>query len=284
MARMITDWRKWLAILTPEEKKRLMGLLNVSYSTLSQWINSERRPRPRHLYGLVLYNPELRDSIEREFPDVLDDIRESEKRASMQIPGYQYEDILKSFAFLAEAVSGQTIAHKVFAYMSAQLDPEEEGLLLLPSLCAMDDEIVTRLHTTDGHGTGLWKRPPWAHDHEYRYYDLGRDSLAGTAVTRRRMVLYPMMGILDHRPFARDHEKIASAAAFPIWRRGKLAGALVVASVHADFFQDARCELSARYTDLYALSLYDHQFYDPQRIALQTMREGIDVPETNGVD
>lgn len=263
------NWREWLFSQTPEEKKNLKAHLDVSDSTLSQWIHSDRRPRPRHLSKLIGYNPDLRASIEREFPDAFQSPDECQE---LQISVQFYEDIFNALAFTSDAVAGQTIAEKVFVSMAAQLDPGENGLFIRPVLCmATQDENITLLHTTDGYSTGIFGK----HPNEKVYYDLGKDSLVGTAVTRRRMVLYPQTGLLDHHSFAGVHERIGSAGAFPLWRRGNLAGALFVASVYSSFFTEARTELCTRYADLFALSLYDHQFYNPQRIDLRVLREGI---------
>src|SRR5690242_15379588 len=164
------DWRTWLATQSPEEKQVIMNLLNVSYSTLSQWINTDRKPRPQHLLKLIRYNPELRESIHQAFPHLFR--QEQEKTTALQIPAADYDEILQTYAFTADAVCGQTLAQKVFLSMRALFDPEEDGLLMQPSLCMpREDGVVTYLHTTDGFGTGVWKHP-----HEHAYFDLGRDS------------------------------------------------------------------------------------------------------------
>ena len=272
---MVKDWRAWLASLPRDEKRKLMDDLDVSQSSLSRWISHERTPRPRRLYDLINFNPELRASIEAEFPDAFKQIEEN---IALHLPVQQYEAILKSLAFVAEAVSQQTLAHSVFVYMSEMLDPMVSGLVLFPALCVVDgDGQIHHLTAGDGYGTGMWKRTQ-----EHEYLELGRDSLVGVAVTRCRMMLYPQMVSVDHRAFALSLGMIASAGAFPLWRRGKIAGALFVASVHAEFFSEPRCELCARYADLYALSLPDDRFYDPSRIALRAIREGIEQPENPG--
>jgi hypothetical protein len=102
----------------------------------------------------------------------------------------------------------------------------------------------------------------------------------GMAIMRRRHVLYPHNGFLDHRPFVTSPDKIASAAAFPLWRRGNIAGAFLVASVHPDFFNANRCDVCAMHAHAYALSLPDDKFYNPVRIALRMVREGVGMPET----
>jgi hypothetical protein len=270
-------WREWLASLSPEEKKKVQALLLVSHSTLSFWIHTDRRPRPKHFYGLINYNPDVRELIEQEFPDAFES--PDDEGIELHIAIDTYEDIFGTFAYTADAVNGQTMALKVFQYMSNHLDPGETGLLILPSLCLPDDEIITHLHTSDGYSVGILKRPS-----ENAYFEIGRDSLAGTAVHRRRTVLYPQQGFLDHRVFAGQHEKIGSAGAFPLWRRGFLAGALLVASVHSSFFTESRVKLCGRYSDLYALSLHDTQFYDPRCINLCVMREGLYAPEPNGAN
>lgn len=269
----ILNWREWLSRQTETEKKKLKAQIGVSDSSLSQWIHSDRRPRPRHLAKLIAYNPDLRASIEREFPDAF---QSPDEGTELKIQEQVYEDILKTFAFTAEAVCVQMIAEKVFTLMSAQLDPGENGLHLRPAFCVVastsTDKRITLLHSGDEYSTGVFRQRPNAKV----YFDLGKDSLVGTAVMRRQPVLYPQTGVLDTRSFDHIHQQIGSAGAFPLWRRGSLAGALFVASVYSSFFTEARTELCARYADLFALSLYDHQFYNPQRIDLQVLREGID--------
>lgn len=271
---MEKEWRTWLASLPSDEKRKLMEDLKISQSSLSRWISRERTPRPHRLYDLINFYPALRASIEQEFPDAFTYDKEN---IALHLPVQQYEEILQTFAIVAESVSHREIAQKVFVHMSESLDPISSGLFLLPSFCVPVAGIISHLRTADGYGTGIWKRTQ-----EHEYFDLGKDSLAGVSVTRCRTILYPQMAFIDHRPFSPHAEKVESAAAFPLLRRGNIAGALVVASVHGDFFNERRCDQCIKYTNLYALSLLDEQFYSPQRIALRVMREGIDQPETNG--
>lgn len=274
----ITDWRTWIKDLPPADKRNLSTHLDVHITALSKWVQRHRSPRADHLHGLVIYNPALRASLAREYPDVFND--EGVGVVMPQITADFYQDILATLAYTAFAITGQTIATKVFESMCSQLDPAETGLLIMPTLLLADllpeDAPITIMHTGDGYCVGIFKCPK-----ENEYYEIGRDSLSGIAVSRRRVVLYPLTGILAQCP-AYPSDKIVSAAAFPLWRRGNLAGALLVASVHRDFFTASYVELCTRYSDLYALSLYDAQFYDPRRIDLRVLREEIEIPEPNG--
>jgi hypothetical protein len=188
-----------------------------------------------------------------------------------------YEDILGTLAIIAEAVSARNMSAKVFDAMSKNLDPAAAGLLIRPSLCVVaEDGRVRHLHTLDCYDTGILRREP-----EPEYHDLGRDSLAGVAVMRHHYVIYPQTGILAH-VCSQYNGKIASAGAFPLWRRGRIGGSLFIGSVYENFFSEMVIELCCRYAELYALSLHDTQFYDPQCIDLRIMREDIEVPEPNG--
>jgi transcriptional regulator with XRE-family HTH domain len=272
----ITNWRQWLADLPTDAKRELREYLDVSASILSRWSIGDRNPRAHAIQKLAIFNPELRADLEREFPDAFA-APEFDPHLEVKL----YEDILSTLAIIAQALSARTIAAKVFAAMGKHLDPAATGLLIQPSLCVADEHGgVSHLHTLDGFDTGILRREP-----EPEYYDLGRDSLVGIAVMRHHFVLstlYPQAGILAHRPGWQYNGKIASAGAFPLWRRGWLAGALFIGSVHENFFSEMVVELCGRYADVYALSLHDDQFYDPSRIDLRVMREDIVVPETNG--
>jgi hypothetical protein len=271
---MIGNWREWLGTLTSEKRGDLMRLLGVSSPTITTWKKTKTRPQLAHLYGLINFEPALKESIEQEYPDAFQ--APALEETHLQISRQLYEDILLALAFTAESVSGQTIANRVFVSLCSLLDPNDEGLIILPSLCIEEEQAITRLMTTDGYGTGIWKSPHTA----LPYCELGRDSLMGMAITRRRHVLFPHTGFLDHRPFVTSPDKIASAAAFPLWRRGNIAGAFLVASVHPDFFNTNRCDVCAMHAHAYALSLPDDKFYNPARIALRMVREGVGMPET----
>ena len=273
----ITNWRQWLADLPTDEKRELREYLDVSASILSKWGIGERNPRASMIQKLAIFNPALRVVLEREFPDAFM-APELDPHLDVEL----YEEILSTLSIIAQAVAARTIASKVFTAMGKHLDPAGAGLLIQPALCVVDEHgNVNHLHTLDGHDTGILRQEP-----EPQYYDLGRDSLVGMAVMKHHSVLsalYAQTGILAHRPGWQYNGKLASAGAFPLWRRGWLAGSLLMGSVHENFFSEMVVELCGRYADLYALSLHDHQFYDPQRIDLRIMREDV-VPETNGAN
>ena len=274
----ITNWRQWLADLPTDEKRELREYLGVSASILSKWSIGERNPRPSATQKLAIFNPGLRAVLEREFPDAFM-APELDPHLAVEL----YEDILSTLSIIAQALSARTIAAKVFTAMGKHLDPAGAGLLIQPSLCVVNEhDNITHLHSQDGYDTGILRREP-----EPQYYDLGRDSLVGMAVMKHHAVLsvlYTQSGIVAHRPGWQYNGKIASAGAFPLWRRGWLAGSLLIGSVYENFFSEMVVALCTRYADVFALSLHDAQFYDPQRIDLRVMREDIVVIEPNGAN
>jgi transcriptional regulator with XRE-family HTH domain len=274
---MIENWRDWLGSLSPQKKRDVEKITGVVPSTLSAWKNGKARPQLEHLYRLINYEPALKEAIEREFPGVFQQPELEETH--IQIPKQLYEEALTALAFTAESVCGQAIATKVFESLCAVLDHNDDGLLVLPSLCVDEDgENITKLLTVEGLGTGPWKTPYPARP----CCELGRDSLMGMAVMRRRHVIFPHAGFLDHRPFTINLDEIKSAVAIPIWRHGNIAGALLVASVHPNFFNANRRDVCSMYTHAYALSLPDSKFYNPDRIALRIMRESVEMPSEQG--
>lgn len=248
-----------------------MSALRVSAATYSRWASGENNPGRQLILQLAELYSELAPSLQEEFPDEFS--VEREEPTNLFIPRSYLQDVIQDLGTVAEYLSHYALSNKVFEQIISQLDPRGDGLLILPSLCRPgDDGRITFLRTTDGYGTGIWK-----FQLARCCVEVGRESLVGAAVTRMRPVFYPHQHALASTANVFHLEDIQSAGAFPILRRGKVAGALIIASVHADFFNQARRDLSEIYSYMYALSLFDHQFYSPDHVQLHTMPERVEV-------
>jgi hypothetical protein len=264
---MTGDWKLWLKHLSPDQKVQVrVQLGNIHASTLSQWINGKRKPSKYYVQWMAKINPDVAESLQEDFPDAFKEA--VDEPSELNVPRSYLEDIIRDRATVAEYVSQYTITNKVFEQLCSQLDPNDYGLVIMPAICKLDPEsgYVTRLQVTDGYGTG-----PWKYQQMECSYEVGMESLSGNAVSRLRpILLLHKNAIATHTPTI-NIGLIESAGAFPILLRGKVAGALFIASVRPNFFNQARRDICELYAYLYALGMFEDQFYSLDRLQLQVI-------------
>jgi hypothetical protein len=269
---MENDKNRWKAMFKiiwenfkPEQKRTLASQLDVSLTTIARWISGENEPRSDQVVrDLADAVPSLRSALQAAFPSAF--IVDLHDQQYLQIPAAYARDIVKSRARTAATYTEYAITRDVYQKMASQLSSGLEGFMVLFSQCIKyeNSPFVTALRVqVPGYGTGIWKRQAT------RGFYLSNGSLSGICVSENRPAFYP-----EETAFTRDVpliqvNRIKSAGAFPVTSRGKIAGALIVATTEETFFSNARREIIEDYADFFALALLDHQFYDSKEIDLQ---------------
>lgn len=261
-------WQQILGNFSPDDKKRVMRVLNITPSTLSRWINGQQRPvKSQDIVKLANEFPMLKEALEEEFPNAFKG--DYGPPTETQIPSTYYDDVLDSLEKTEESQREYDIINDVFEKIVSQLDPSGDGLLLIFMKCVEpgdDTSPITRLRSEASYGTGVWN-----FQQIQKPYEAGLSSLVGQALTTGRIALYPQNPTLNYAASVIELEAIKSGAAFPIRRSGYIAGVLFVGSIYDAFFTNARRSLLAKYAKLFSLSLPDHQFYPRQRILLESL-------------
>jgi GAF domain-containing protein len=266
---MTERWRSMVSDLSPEERRHLADdVLGVDISTLNRWASGVYTPRkPQDIRKLAEVIPGMQEALleVEEFRKAFD-INYAIPDA-LEVPPAYTASILSMLANTAETMAQYTIHNHVYQYILSQLDEHREGMLLLFVQCvepATDGDVTSLYVHPSGCGTG-----PWHTQQIARPLYAGSGTLCGLAVSTGQPA-YPQ----DKEQLRRGmlhQERIQSIAAFPILRWGKVAGALLVASVHEEFFTPVRIELLKSYTNLFALGLITSHFYAMDRIKLRSV-------------
>jgi hypothetical protein len=107
---------------------------------------------------------------------------------------------------------------------------------------------------------------PWDYEMEQQAVLLGSESVAGSAVSSRRLICENMLSAaLGSEPLE------ICAVACPITHSGAIAGCLLVGSAERDFFVPERLMLVQRYAELLALAFEICEFYDADAFDLQVL-------------
>lgn len=267
---MIERWRVILQDLVPEEKRRVIEHVGIDMSTLSRWSTGVSTPRkPEQLRKLAVLLDGMQEALLEvpEFRSAFDINYDEPDR--MDVPPAYTADILGMVANTATFVRQYTIHNHVYQDILSQLDEHKEGMMLLFVQCVEpktpEDKVTALQVHAKGRGTGPWKAKQVASD-----FLLGSGTLNAVSVARGEPALYPQDQSFRREAPLLYPERIQSVASFPLLRGGsEVAGALFVASVHAEFFTPTRIELIKTYANMFALGLRDNQFYPMERIELQ---------------
>lgn len=273
MAAAPSTWRAFLGeiIREPEERKRLAGELDVSEITLSRWVSRDagsRRPHANNLYRLIEHiAPQHREALitllQQDFPDLRGISQESVLQIK-EVPAQFFSRVLDAYNLIEDPYQRYwAICHMVLQQAIAQLDPDREGLTAsvmccLPpraamfSICSVYQAIYLKT------GKEMERAEPLL---------LGAETLPGYAIATRQPAISLSFSQESRLPVwpLTDEE---SAAAYPLMRHGRVAGALSVTSRIPSFFTSARRELLVQYTQLLSLAFDAPDFFSRQTIHL----------------
>jgi hypothetical protein len=264
-------WRAMLKVqldhLDTDQKNALAAQVDVDVVTLTRWANGKNSPRSdKAIRDLALALPTLRSALQDAFFDAF--VVDPDNQNLLQIPASYLLGFIRSRASTAPSYSFYAISRDVFQSMASQLSSGLEGLMLFFAQCVEPDEHneITALHVqVPGHGTGIWKRQA------IRSFYVSSGSLCGLSVSENRPAFYPEEASFIHNVPLLHSSRVDSAGAFPVPFNGRVAGALFVATTEKHFFTNARRLLIEDYAAAFALSLPDHQFYDPKQIRLKSI-------------
>lgn len=278
---MTSQWRLILRTYfeaNPEEKKVVAKKLDTTVRSVERWIadGSTTAPERAKVFRLSQVVPgreqEMRLSLQRDYPDAFE--RPSGGEILSNIPSVFFQRDITTLATAARKLARPTIMSSTMRQMVGHLDPDEEGILVLFAQCVKPVEPGARIGALTIHTTGYGTTERWQLQQIERSYMIGADTLCAVAINRGDVALYPQdEPNIDYvRTSLICHAKdIKSAAAYPIYREGDIAGALWIGAGERDFFSETRRELFKQYTDKFALALRDNEFYPSSQIELQHM-------------
>jgi len=266
-------WRELLGrlIADQQERARLALAVRVRPTTLQRWVDGTNRPHLENLLELLQgISPEVYPLFLRlllvEFP-ALHEEQVPEKHVIGAIPAEFYARVLSNLALTPQPLCCQAMQDLILQQTLAHLDPERHGLLASLAVCVPPraDGTVRSLCERDGLGT-----PPWPRDLSERLFFLGSESLVGYAVKLMRPFVINSRDEMTILPVHwSEYER--SAAAFPILRKARIAGGLLVASARDFFFTPERLAVIEAYSHLATCIFEEEEFYDPEQVELVMM-------------
>jgi GAF domain-containing protein len=221
--------------------------------------------------ALPLHRQQLTRLIREEFPTALEEDDPTLffiDTVIKEVPSVLYARILEAHATVADPLRMWTICNLVMQQLVRQLDPEQLGILASIVLCQPpfnDDHKVHSLREQ------FWEKSPALKDVANRGYLLGAESLVGYAVVNCHPIVVQDIHRNPDFLVIPQVEAMNSAAAYPLQKGGRVAGALLILSTQKQYFSSARQALIQSYAQLLSLAFHDHEFYALEDIALRIM-------------
>jgi hypothetical protein len=267
---MQDSWQQLLKqiIKDPRERERIAREIGITQVTLYRWASGHAKPHSRNLHALLqsippLYREEFAQAITIAFPDYSEDPGE----VKGEIPAEFYFRVFRTVAGLPEALHFWSICDMLLHQALDQLDPQRQGMAIIIAQCMPPTPVGTIRSLREAIGRGT---PPWSRELEQKATLIGAESLAGHAVSNGRLMAQQDLSQTSFLP-VRQTTWEKSAAACPITRNGKVAGALIVSSTQIDYFTSQRLTLVQSYADLLMLVFEQNRFYDLAQIQLGVM-------------
>jgi transcriptional regulator with XRE-family HTH domain len=242
--------------------------IGVTYATMRRWILGEHIPREEIIRKMAQLDiAGLEDALRDEFPRAFN-VSTKVPDEVLEISSAYFSMMLGIRASVGSRLLQYTVHNHVYDDIVSQIDPRNKGLMLLFVECVCPEdpqEKISHLRVTSGRGTSsLWSSNQIEHS-----FDIGKDSLCGTAITTGSPSRFPQIDASEIATPLLHPDDIQSAAAFPITFCGDyVAGVLFVASIDVDFFTLAKRNLLRSYATMMGLGLKDDQFYHYDRICL----------------
>jgi GAF domain-containing protein len=265
----MTTWRDLLRMLTvnPAERERVAAALGVHPYTITRWIEGLSQPRPQYLSKLPDLFPDYRQALTEQlqielFPGLPPPAAE---HPSSEFPTEILARVLDAYATITGPFRQWQIRHLVLERAVERLDPDRVGIEVSVVVCVppVGDAPVRSLCEILAVGT-----PPWQTGIERRLFFLGAESLCGWTVGSGQPGVVQDIHKPGTLPLLRSqHEQ--SAATWPLQRKGKLAGCLLVVSTQVEYFSRSLLAAIEIVANALALSFEEHEFYEISRIALR---------------
>lgn len=269
----LLTWRNLLGriISDPLERQRIATAVSVNMITLSRWANDTSSPRLEKLSNLLDALPQSQRElmlplIAEEFPEfstgaiIADEVPQD-------ILSICYAQVLSANADMPDVLYFWSVCKLVLQQALEQLDARRLGMVIMVAQCTppTGENKVRSLRGNVRQGT-----LPLSSTLETEPIFLGAESLSGSVVTSCRPLT--IQNIEDFLPLkGKLAPALASATAYPILRRGRIGGCLVITSTQVNYFTPARLNLVQHYANLIALAFETEEFYDPKHIDLGVM-------------
>lgn len=247
-----STWQELLGqlIANSSERDRLAIAVRVRSITLQRWAEGSSRPRnenirmllkilPRSIYPLFLR------LLLVDFPELAQE-ELPEEQFPQSLPAEFYRRAMSNLALTPQPMYRQSMQDLILQQALEHLDPDRHGLSIALVVCVppRSGNKVRSLREIGGLAT-----PPWPHNLPEKPLFFGAESLVGYAISKACSCVINSSEEITFFPVHwTEHER--SAAAFPIFRQGRVAGGLIVSSVEEYFFTPPRLSIVEEYSYL----------------------------------
>jgi hypothetical protein len=265
-------WRELLKVIAgaPQDREELSARSGIEGRTLERWMTGRTRKPPDYLLRQLLdaipqHREQMLRLLQREFEEFEAPLLPIDETLK-EVPIAFVLRVLEANATVADPLHFWAIVNMLLQQLAAQLDPDATGLSLYVAVCMppRPDGLVRSLCIRAAHETA----PRQQTDQQPLGEFLGAESLAGYVASSCSAEV--AQDIQQERylfPIRREpHE--ASAAAYPIQRKGRVAGSLVATSTRPYFFTPARLSLLQHYSYLLVLAFEREAFHDLAQVRL----------------
>lgn len=263
-------WRELLSAIAsaPQDREELSARSGIDARTLERWMTGATKKPPDYLLRQMLdalpqYREQMLRLLQREFVEFEAPLLPVDETAKNLPAGFVLR-LLEANATVADPLHFQLLSQMLLQQLAAQVDPDQVGLSLYVAVCMPPREgYVRSLYIRVGHE--IVSHPP---DQQLLGEFLGAESLAGHVASSCSAEV--AQDITQERylfPVRRDLVE-ASIAAYPIQRKGRVAGSLVAINVQPHFFTPARLSLLQHASYLLVLAFERESFYELTRLRL----------------
>jgi len=255
----LQQWRVILKTLCedPSKKREIAEELYVSLRTVDRWISGTSNPQKEEtIRQLYLLQPEMRDSLQSEFPDVFRNASQSSDSFAMNnrpvsLPIEFSQRVLHAYTHVTALSRRWTVWNLVSNQMLPHLDRDRTGLLVIYTRVQ-----EKKLLFAEAAGTIVWATRQLIQDSTEAE---GRITQA-VANGQPFFLQSCSLSFLFHTSCIVHSDHVHSIGFFPIRRAGLAAGGMLLLSTQEDFFTPHRQALIEEYSHLCALAFSDTDF------------------------
>ncbi len=267
------NWRELLGrvIADPLEKQRIAITLGINSITLSRWASNSSIPRSENIRHLIDALPQQQHSrflelIADEFPEFSAESITLDE-GHLEIPSFFYARILSTHADTSDALYYWSMCKLILQQMLEQLDPRRLGMMIMVAQCTPP---VGQNKIRSLRGNMRLSTLPQGNTLEQEAIFLGAETLCGSVASSCRPLT---LQNLDEENGLHEHimTGAASVTAYPILRKGRIAGCILITSTCNNYFTPKRLALIQNYANLLALAFQPEEFYDPKCVQLGIM-------------
>lgn len=264
-------WRELLRSIAgaPQDREMLSERSRIDGRTLERWMQGKTRKPPDYLLHQLLdalpqHREQMLRLLQREFEEFEAPLLAIDETLK-EIPVSFLLRLLEANATVASPLHFWTICNMLLQQLAAQLDPDRSGIYLYVTICMPP--------RADGYVRSLYIRASYEtlsqqSDGQLVGEFLGAESLAGHVASSCSAAV--AQDIQEERylfPIRKEPQE-ASAVAYPIQRKGRVAGSLLATSIQPRFFTPVKLSLLQNYGYLLVLAFEREAFYDLHRLRL----------------